>query len=629
MSYSSTCQRVYARRSSFAIVSLGLSLVVLSLLSACSLAGDVTPPPGQSASSVTSVAPQPTSVPTAITNLNVSQGVPPIRPSAAEGAVLYADHCADCHGPTGNGGGAMTPQLPGPVPDFSSPELVRSTTPQVWFQKITDGNLEQLMPPFGDSLSEIERWDLVAFLHTLSTPQEQMDRGQVVYESTCASCHGAEGQGDGAEAGGQSLPDLSDSSSAWTLGLGDLFTSMLMDGGSVHKFDASLSDADRWAALDYARAFSYDYLAPGALPTAKIGAITGAISNGTAGATIPAGLLATLFSFDDLGQMTTVTATVDATGAFQFDAVAYLPGQQFIVATDYQDMSYHSEPVRFVRGQDQLDVTVNVYETTSDPAHLRVEQMHMFVEFATADAVTLGQLFIFSNDGDTTYAALDGRALEFALPSGASELTVQDGQENVTYFLTEAGFVDSQPVLPGSGTAQVLFWYTLPYAGALNFEQKMFFPVNALNVLVSDLNVQLAGTGFQDQGAQEIQGARFQSFVGGGLAAGENLAFDISGKPGATTATVVAPESDTLNLALGAGALAAVLLAGGWWWYRRSQTTRGDSPTRDDFIQAIAELDDDYAAGEMDQRSYERERQELKGELLKLLKTSARQPAHD
>lgn len=598
----------------------GASLLWLSLLSACSLAGDVTPPPGQATSSVTvtSVAPQPTAV------VNFAQGVPPIRPSAAEGAALYAAHCADCHGPTGNGGGPMTPQLPGPVPDFSSPDLVRTTSPQAWFQKITEGNLEQLMPPFGDSLSEIERWDLVAFLHTLSTPPTQIDQGRVVYEANCANCHGVEGRGDGAEANGQTLPDLTDSSTAWALGLGDVFANVMLNGGPAHTFGASLAEADRWAALDYARSFSYDYLAPGAAPTAKNGSIIGGIANGTAGADIPPGLMATLFTFDDAGQMTTLTATVDAEGAFRFDEVAYLPGQQFIVAADYQDMSYHSEPLKFTRGEDQLNTTVTVYELTSDPSALRVEQMHMFVEFVAADTVTLGQLFIFSNAGDKTYAALDGRALEFALPPGATELTVQDGQENVTYFRTANGFVDSQPVLPGSGTAQVLFWYTLPYANALSFEQKMFFPVSALNVLVSDLKVELTGAGFQNQGAQEIQGARFQSFVRGELAAGENLAFALAGQPGTTTtAPTIAPESDTLNLALGAGALAAVLLGGGWWWYRRSATTSATAPSREDFLQALAELDDDYAAGQLDAASYARERAELKGELLRLLKTQA------
>jgi hypothetical protein len=71
------------------------------------------------------------------------------------------------------------------------------------------------------------------------------------------------------------------------------------------------------------------------------------------------------------------------------------------------------------------------------------------------------------------------------------------------------------------------------------------------------------------------------------------------------------------------------LFGGGWWWYRRSQNRADPSSSPEDYLQAIAELDDDYAAGQVEAGSYARERKELKNELLRLMKSAGSQRVQD
>ena len=119
-----------APRPVWTLAALALSVL---LLTACSLAGDVTPPPG--AELVTQPAVQPTL--TATLPPNVEPLLPEARPVALAGGVVYQQHCAACHGPRGSGGGSLTSQLPAPPPDFSDPATLRARSAQELFQIVT------------------------------------------------------------------------------------------------------------------------------------------------------------------------------------------------------------------------------------------------------------------------------------------------------------------------------------------------------------------------------------------------------------------------------------------------------------------------------------------------------------
>jgi mono/diheme cytochrome c family protein len=129
---------------------------------------------------------------------------PAVTPNSADGLAIFAERCANCHGPLGMGDGELAANLPAPPRNYTDLEFLRQAVPADLFNTITNGRIESGMPPFGPAssnpLSEESRWQAIAAVYSLGTPAESVAQGQTVYEANCLACHGESGQGDGAEA---------------------------------------------------------------------------------------------------------------------------------------------------------------------------------------------------------------------------------------------------------------------------------------------------------------------------------------------------------------------------------------------------------------------------------------------
>ena len=164
----------------FPAVLILLFLAATLLLTACefSLAADITPPPGSEVRSA--VTPQPAQLSGPL--------YPMVPPNPKAGADIYAEKCAPCHGETGLGDGPRAAQLANPVSALGSVELARRSTPARWYTMVTQGNLEKFMPPF-NSLSDRQRWDVVAYAFTLSITPGTVELGKELYQANCQGCH--------------------------------------------------------------------------------------------------------------------------------------------------------------------------------------------------------------------------------------------------------------------------------------------------------------------------------------------------------------------------------------------------------------------------------------------------------
>jgi hypothetical protein len=88
------------------------------------------------------------------------------------GEQIYVEHCTRCHGETGHGDGELVTsgQVTKPA-DFTDPQTTVNVQPEDWYNIITNGNLEKLMPPWKDSLTDDERWAVTMYVYNLAKTQ--------------------------------------------------------------------------------------------------------------------------------------------------------------------------------------------------------------------------------------------------------------------------------------------------------------------------------------------------------------------------------------------------------------------------------------------------------------------------
>jgi mono/diheme cytochrome c family protein len=596
-----------------------LALFALSI-SACNLtlAEDLTPPPGYI---------RPTPVAT------LGPRYPAAAPDPVNGAVIYAETCAPCHGSAGMGDGPQGLQLPASVTALGLPEVGRTAVPADWYTVITRGRMEKLMPPFA-SLTDQERWDVTAYALTLSFAPGQVEDGKTLIEASCPGC---------------SLALFRDQQEMAALSQADLARFLREGGFNLPAYGSNLTDEERWSAAAYLRTLSF---APGetaaAAPAAapglpaetpaestpeaaaapeSLGLLSGKIFNGSGGE-IPNGLTVTLHGLDQdasggFTEPVTLETRVQPDGAFSFEDVPLSPLRAFIVELEYGPVQYLSSPVRIDGAETSRDLSITLYETTADTTALSVDRWHIFLSFDTPGVIQVIELLVISNSENYVIVPPNPSepALSIALPEDAANLQFQDGElGDGRYLKTAKGFGDLAPIKPGVGELQVVFAYDLPYTGTLEFFRRTDLPVYSAVVMVPD-GVRLKSD-LLERGAERVfQGVTVVVYDSQPLPAGAALRMEVSGAPGGSAVRLAGQP----NILFAVGALGVLLiLAGVYMFWRervRPQEAAGEAELsdRDSLLDAIIALDDLHKAGKLNDDAYLLRRAELKSRLREFL----------
>jgi mono/diheme cytochrome c family protein len=85
-------------------------------------------------------------------------------------ARLYQQNCVICHGKTGASNGPAATSLPQKPANFTDAKMMKKATDGELFWKMSTGRAP--MPSWQDRLSETQRWQLVSYLRTLTSPGE-------------------------------------------------------------------------------------------------------------------------------------------------------------------------------------------------------------------------------------------------------------------------------------------------------------------------------------------------------------------------------------------------------------------------------------------------------------------------
>lgn len=127
----------------------------------------------------------------------------------AVGQKLFLNHCAQCHASDAGGSRGF--------PNLTDRDWLWGGTPEAIKTSITEGR-RAVMPPFGPSLGEQGVKDVAHYVLSLSGSANdsiRKARGEPIFKSSCAACHGPEGKGNPA----LGAPNLTDA--IWLHGSGE------------------------------------------------------------------------------------------------------------------------------------------------------------------------------------------------------------------------------------------------------------------------------------------------------------------------------------------------------------------------------------------------------------------------
>ncbi len=548
-------------------------------------------------------------------------------PVPLAGKTLYAQNCAPCHGNTGQGDGASASGLSVAPAALGNADLIFGKSLTELFNITKNGNMQRMMPPWKNQLTDQQIWDTLGYAWTLHTTDAELRAGKTVYDATCAACHGADGRGASAN-----VPSLADfaatsqvSQAAWA--------KVVANGrGAMPGLAGQLTAAEQKSALEYARSLSFggslfrDVLAKGT------GVISGTVTNGTTGSKM-ADLEVELGIFDSTSLLEQRTTRTDAAGFYRFTELPTDPTLIFASRVVYPaGTPYSSDFVSFEGGKEGIDLPMTVYETTTDGTGVRAERVHFIVEFAGGNA-QVAELLVFSLDGDRAYVGDGSAVLRFTLPAGAQNLSIDGADDAGRFEVTADGFVDKLGLPPGQNTRQVLYRYSLPYAdGKLDIVRSLAYPATNVNALVSDIGQQVSSEQLASLGVRETQMGNYYNLSAQNVPAGQAITLRMTGlsttAAGATTTGATGGTGSSVPRPLlfgliglaAAGAAALVLLP----LLRGRATPRAGAPTqREALIDALAQLDLAFEAGDLTESAYRDQRLQLKAQLSDILRKEA------
>ncbi|HSJ88279.1 MAG TPA: c-type cytochrome [Anaerolineales bacterium] len=624
-----------------------LTLVTI-IATACnfSLAEDVTPPPGYV---------PPTPVPTLVL-------VPPQTPNIENGKAIFAEKCAACHGTTGLGDGPQGIQLGVTVPAFGLPEIARPAVLVDWFTTVTRGRMDRFMPPF-NSLTDQQRWDVVAYAMSLHTTEDQVAKGKQVFETNCADC---------------STDFFKDQKKMSTLSEVDLARIVKQGSDSVPAFGAKLSDDDLWAVAAYLRTLAFDTSpalaeAPAASATPEtvsgtepsvtpeagtpaaegtpstdttpagieqtattnepttvakpgFGTVSGTVDN-KSGTELASPLKITLVAYEHgsdpnagPAQISSQEGTVNPDGTYRFDNVEMPENRIFVAEVQVEGIKMQSGYGIVEAGASSLTLPpITLYGTTKDTSGLVMDEVRLFLDYSGSDVQIFG-VYSFHNPTDKTVLVelKDGKEIPFIKnPEGTTGQGYEALQDSQPLMNTDQGL----GIPPSENSYGLISFTSVPKQEKFEVAQPFVLPVNSLTVFLPE-GTTAKSTALTDEGLQNIQNFNFQVYTALNIPAGATIKFTVSGEPKESSDTATTPQTTSKNkyILFGVSALGLALIAAGGWLYLRDrnrvveEVEEGEEAfeSSEDVLDAIVALDDLHRAKKISDEAYRKRRGELK-----------------
>jgi mono/diheme cytochrome c family protein len=588
--------------------SAGLVVLAVMLVAGCSTA-----PQQKRVTGLLAPAPVPEN---AIENL-----APTAVPDVVKGGQIYAVKCQPCHGDSGQGDGTRASQIKtqgGQVAKLVNSALAQKASPAAWFDIVTNGRIDKLMPGFSQSLTPQDRWDVLSYVWAMGVNTTTLLATRQTYLDACQACHGLAGLGDGPQLGAAKVVSFGDGK--WLAHASLLDVSAAMIKGTAH-VQVKLDEPTRLALANLVRTFGYRYSDPYLTARTVItgnGVLRLQAVNRTPNGQAVTGLPVILHTYDTTGEVFSRTAPLDVTGVVTFTALSDDPNLFYQADVTYSGARFYAPPAQF-SGTLELTDTIPVFEVTTDPGVITTSEFHYFVQDVGEGTLNIVEFYIYENSSDRAYIDKPGpdgtlRSLKVNLPADATKLRFDGPGLGSRFFQDGLTIYDSDAVPPGKRATTIAMIYDVPYRNRKDITRNMSYPVKAWDVFLPDNVMRVSG--MADKGLQAIQTSSIRMYVPDkpDIKAGADAVFTMTGQPRG----VSIPGEDNTAITFGFVAL-LLAIAGAFFMVtriRRWRTVDVDlAQEKVKLLQEISELDSRFAAGKIKETEYQGVRRELKDQL--------------
>lgn len=347
---------------------------------------------------------------------------------------------------------------------------------------------------------------------------------------------------------------------------------------------------------------------------ASKGDIVGRVLNGATGEPIEGVEVTLTIGSVDEEELEEETATTDERGRYRFEGLATGADLFYALDAKFDDGFFAGRPVTLPSDTKQrpvIETTLRVWPTTTDPAAILMRRNDLFVVPDREGAAIIESVTIV-NPSDLAYIGRggggDAPSLGFALPDQAQKSTLQilDSDVDVPRLIdTDFGFGITTAIPPGQ--TRITYSYRVEGSGGnVDLSRRALYAIAEMSVFASP-PFEIDSNRLQPTDETlDLEERRYRKWTAEG---------DIDPADLVQVSAVAAGESSPWLMVGGAAGLLVALAIAVFAFRRARRPGVVAGRDRDEVIEAIARLDLMRESGEIDDRRWERERDDLKRQL--------------
>ena len=345
------------------------------------------------------------------------------------------------------------------------------------------------------------------------------------------------------------------------------------------------------------------------------------VRNGTAGASVPEGLIVTLQVFDlENNELQRLEAEADASGGVAFGGVIADEEVSYTLSAAYNDIRFFSDAYISTIDRDG-PIHLTIFEPTSDPSVIRITGDSSAITPPEGDSGVLRilQVTTFENTSDRAYVGNDPLntrlTVHLPLPVMAFDLESVHSPGSLVLAPDSRDVYSIIPVMPG--IEEYIVTYGLLYTTDVFAWSKDYpYPTEIARLLVPAEISFRPGSDWVQMQDSEVSGVTYARYEMRSIIAGETLSGTIADLPPSAGSRSRSLERTLRDAALGVVAVALIMAAGfALWWGRFRNRRRGltVSPVdrelaqsqRDAAVAELARLEDAREAGDISDEDYQ------------------------